>query len=153
MIPDPLSPIANHLWQSTLFAGAAGILTLILRKNPARVRHWIWVAASLKFLVPFSLLVALGSSLGWRTAPVSTLSVFSVVVDQVSEPFPGPVVSPSSLPTAPRTNRLPFILWMAWTAGFAGIASAWWLRWRRVSAVIRAGSPIELGLPVRAISS
>ena len=53
MIPDSLSPIANHLWQSTLFAGAAGLLTLILRKNPARVRHWIWVAASLKFLVPF----------------------------------------------------------------------------------------------------
>jgi bla regulator protein BlaR1 len=152
MIPDSLSPIANHLWQSTLFAGAAGFLTLILRKNPARVRHWIWVAASLKFLVPFSLLVALGSNLGWRTAPVSTPSVFSTVAAQVSEPFPEPVVSPSPLPTAPRTNRLPLILRMAWTVGFAGIACAWWIRWRRVTAVIRAGSPIELDLPVRAIS-
>ena len=61
MIPESLSPIANHLWQSTLFAGAAGLLTLALRKNPARVRHWVWVAASLKFLVPFSVLIALGS--------------------------------------------------------------------------------------------
>src|SRR5215467_13067956 len=139
MIPDSLSPIANHLWQSTLFAGAAGLLTLILRKNPARVRHWIWVAASLKFLVPFSLLVTLGSNVGWRTAPVSTPSVFSIVVNQVSEPFQGPVdsPSPSPSPTAPRTNRLPLILGLAWSAGFAGIACAWWIRWRRTTAVIR----------------
>ncbi|HLK69488.1 MAG TPA: TIGR03435 family protein [Bryobacteraceae bacterium] len=153
MIPDSLSPIANHLWQSTLFAGAAGLLTLILRKNPARVRHWIWVAASLKFLVPFSLLVALGGNVGWRTARVSTPSVFSVVAAQVSEPFLKPVVSPSPLPTAFRTNRLPLILSVAWAVGFAGIACAWWIRWRRITAVIRAGSPIELGLPVPAISS
>jgi bla regulator protein blaR1 len=153
MIPDSLSPIANHLWQSTLFAGAAGLLTLILRKNPARVRHWIWVAASFKFLVPFSLLVALGSSVSWRTAPQSTPSVFSTVVDQVSVPFPEPVVSPSPLPTAPGTNWVPLILGMAWAVGFTGIACAWWSRRRRIIAVIRAGSPLELDLPVRAISS
>jgi bla regulator protein BlaR1 len=29
MITDSLSPIANHLWQSTLFAGVTGLLTLI----------------------------------------------------------------------------------------------------------------------------
>ena len=55
-----LVALENHLWQSTLFAGVAGLLTLALRKNPARVRHWVWVAASLKFLVPFSALVGLG---------------------------------------------------------------------------------------------
>src|ERR1700683_1390475 len=150
MIPDSLSPIANHLWQSTLFAGAAGFLTLILRKNPARVRHWIWVAASLKFLVPFSLLVALGSNVGSRTGPASTPSVFSAVAAQVSEPFPEPMVSPSPMLPAPRTNRLPLILWTVWTAGFAGIACAWRIRRRRITAIIRAGSPIELGLPVPA---
>src|SRR5689334_19050726 len=153
MITDSLSPIANHLWQSTLFAGVAGLLTLVLRKNPARVRHWIWVAASLKFLVPFSLLVGLGTNVGWRTAPVSTPFVFSTVAAQVSEPFPEPVVSPTPLPTAPRTNRLPLILWTAWTVGFAGIGCAWWIRRRRITAVIRAGCPIELDLPVPAISS
>jgi bla regulator protein blaR1 len=153
MIPDSLPPIANHLWQSTLFAAVAGLLTLILRKNPARARHWIWVAASLKFLVPFSLLVALGSNVGWRTAPVSRPSVFSTVVDQVSEPFPQPVVPPGPLPSAPRANWFPLILGLAWLAGFAGIACAYWIRWCRVAAVIRAGSPIELDLSVRAISS
>ena len=32
MIPSGLLPIANHLWQSTLFAGIAGLLTLLLRQ-------------------------------------------------------------------------------------------------------------------------
>ena len=153
MIPDSLSPIANHLWQSTLFAGVAGLLTLILRNNPARVRHWIWVTASLKFLVPFSLLIALGSNVGSRTSPASTPSAFRVVVDQVSKPFPEPLISPSPLPTAPRASRLPLLLWMAWTAGFVSLACAWWIRWRRISAVIRAASPLELHLPVPVVSS
>src|SRR5580692_4983166 len=121
MIPESLSPLANHLWQSTAFAGAAWLLTLALRKNPARVRHWVWVAASLKFLIPFSWLVLLGSNVGWRTAPADGPSAFSTVVNQVSEPFPQPVVSPSPLPAAPRANRLPLILGLAWAVGFAGI--------------------------------
>jgi hypothetical protein len=31
--------VSNHLWQSTLFAAAAGLLTPALRNNPAHVRH------------------------------------------------------------------------------------------------------------------
>lgn len=79
MIPESLSPIANHLWQSTLFAGAAGLLALVLRENRPRVRHWVWVAASLKFLVPFRLLIAIGNSIEWRMAPAIAPSV-SVVI-------------------------------------------------------------------------
>ena len=30
---------ANHLWQSTFFAAAAGLLTLTLRGNRASVRY------------------------------------------------------------------------------------------------------------------
>jgi hypothetical protein len=45
--------IADHLWQSTLFAGVVLLLTLALRKNRARVRHWLWSAASIKFFIRF----------------------------------------------------------------------------------------------------
>jgi bla regulator protein BlaR1 len=55
-----LPAIANHLWQSTLLAGVAGLLTLALGNNRARVRHAVWLAASCKFLIPVSLLIALG---------------------------------------------------------------------------------------------
>jgi len=33
-----VEPLANHLWQSTVFASFAGLLTIALRKNRAHVR-------------------------------------------------------------------------------------------------------------------
>jgi hypothetical protein len=42
-------------------AVAAGLLSLTLRKNHARARHWLWLVASVKFLIPaFSVLSAWG---------------------------------------------------------------------------------------------
>jgi hypothetical protein len=62
--------VGNHLWQSTLFAAAAWLMTIALRRNGAQTRYRVWLAASLKFLVPFSLLVAMGGKLGSLPAPV-----------------------------------------------------------------------------------
>jgi len=67
MIPGELSPFANHVWQSTLFAAAAGLLTLLLRVNRAEVRYWIWLAASVKFLIPCSILVDAGGLMRHQT--------------------------------------------------------------------------------------
>ena len=52
--------ILDHLWQSTLVAGLIALLALIFRNNSAGVRYWLWFAASLKFLLPFSLLAEIG---------------------------------------------------------------------------------------------
>ena len=72
MIPTDLSPVWNHLWQSTLCAAAVWLLTLALRKNRAEVRYWLWFVASVKFLAPFALLVSAASQLEWRTTAVNT---------------------------------------------------------------------------------
>jgi beta-lactamase regulating signal transducer with metallopeptidase domain len=56
--------VIDHLWQSTLFAIAIGLLTLAFRRNRARVRYALWFCASVKFLVPFSLMMWLGSVIG-----------------------------------------------------------------------------------------
>ena len=62
-----IGPLTNHLWQSTVFALAAAFFTLALRRNRAGVRYWVWLAASVKFLVPFSLLMTLGALVPlWR---------------------------------------------------------------------------------------
>ncbi len=95
-----LSPFANHLWQSTLFAGGAALLTLALRRNHARVRYGVWLAASCKFLLPFSLLIALGGQSRWQTLPKTTPTL-SVVMDEVTQPFaapafPSPVLAKAS---------------------------------------------------------
>src|SRR5438552_44705 len=57
--------LADHLWQSTLFAAAAGLLAAALHRRRAQARYGLWLAASVKFLVPFSALVATGRQLGW----------------------------------------------------------------------------------------
>ena len=58
-----IAALTNHLWQSTVFVLAAALVAAALRKNGAHIRHRIWVVASLKFLVPFSVLMSLGSAL------------------------------------------------------------------------------------------
>src|SRR6185437_10909300 len=128
MIPNSLLPLANHLWQSTLFTGAAALLALALRKSPARVRHGIWLAASLKFLVPFSLLVALGSQVHWRSVPAPALPTISTVMNQVNEPFTNPEVVDSAPRAAqPPASPILVILVGVWTIGFTGIACSWWI--------------------------
>ena len=47
------------------------LFTLMLRRNRAAVRHGLWLAASIKFLIPFSLLIGLGSQVEWRKAPLA----------------------------------------------------------------------------------
>jgi len=147
-----VSSLANHLWQSTLFAALAALLVRTLRHNPARVRHAVWLAASCKFLFPFSVLVAMGAQIHWRSAPDT--ANWSLVMQEVGQPFTAPVVSsPLLLYTPPAANPLPAILLGLWACGFAGIAASWWIRWRRIRAVVRAGSPLHIEIPIRAMSS
>ncbi|SPE38196.1 conserved membrane hypothetical protein [Candidatus Sulfopaludibacter sp. SbA3] len=144
-----LSPLANHLWQSTVFAGMAFLLTLALRKNRARVRHCVWLAASCKFLVPLSLLVAMGAHISWRTAPGIARSDFSIVMDEVSQPFMPVAESTRLAETAPAAaSPLAAVLGGIWACGFLGIATAWWVRWRRFRAAISRGTSVQLALPL-----
>jgi hypothetical protein len=52
--------LIEHLWQPTLVCAALWILSLMLRRNAARIRFRLWVLATVKFLLPFSLLSAVG---------------------------------------------------------------------------------------------
>jgi bla regulator protein blaR1 len=154
MTPDSFSPVANHLWQSTLFAAVAGLLTLALRRNSARVRHWIWVAASLKFLVPFSVLIGVGSRVQWRTVDVPADSALSATLDQLTQPFANSANALPVVATAPvDASVIPEILWTVWVCGFIGFGWSWWIRWYRIRAAVRAGSPVLLDVPIKAISS
>lgn len=149
-----LGLLANHLWQSTLFAAAAGVLILALRKNRAQVRHGVWLAASFKFLVPLSALITLGSHVWPLTPPPIAQSSVLVVANAVGAPFARPATYAPEIPIASRSGDLaPTMLLGVWACGFACIAGAWFVRWRRIRAVVRAGSPLCLGLPIRAISS
>jgi len=58
-VREPSGGWLNHLWQSTIFAAAAGLLTVAFRRNGAHVRYWLWFGASAKFLIPFAVLPAI----------------------------------------------------------------------------------------------
>jgi hypothetical protein len=73
--------VGNHLWQSTVFAVSAWLIALQLRRNRAHVRYGIWLAASVKFLIPFSLLIDLGGFLRKpKHAPPSLQTTLSSVM-------------------------------------------------------------------------
>src|ERR1700736_1238779 len=134
--------VFNHLWQSTLFAAVAALLALALRNKHARVRHWIWLTASLKFLIPFSLLVGIGSQLGWRT--VSARPRVSFVIEEISQPFTTPRVTLPSRSIIPASSRVPAILFSVWVCGFIGVVFSWSIQLRRVRAALRAASPVAI---------
>src|SRR5579871_6392670 len=100
-------PMANHLWQSTLFAAAAWMLTLLLRSNRAQTRYCIWFAASVKFLIPFALLMDLGNFLGRHETPVAAASL-PYVIEQASRPFT-PALLPMRVPTPVETSYVSWI--------------------------------------------
>lgn len=148
--------LGNHLWQSTVFAAAAGLLTLILRRNHARARYWVWLAASLKFLIPFSLLINLGNLLSWSRGSAGIKAPWYFAIEEVSQPFlqsTTPAISPSSpaIVSSSLLHWLPVALVTAWLCGFVMVLFVWCLRWRRVSAAMREAAPLREGREVEAL--
>lgn len=147
-----IGELSNHLWQSTVFAILAGLLTLAFRKNRAQVRYWLWFSASLKFLLPFSLLLTLGGYLG-RSRPTRSVPVPAITytVVQVAEPFP------EAVPPAPSTRShadwIPIAVVSLWACGLAGIALMRLWGWLRIRAAVRSSTPMDIQFPVAVRSS
>jgi uncharacterized protein (TIGR03435 family) len=151
MIPIDLPAVANHIWQSTLWAGVMWLLSWALKENRATVRYWLWVAASAKFLIPFSLFVSIGNHLAWRTVAATGRLQWQAVVDNVSRPFAAP--APISQPTAAAAlNSVPALLLGIWGCGFAASALFWLRCWSRTRAVRQCATPLPLQLPIPALS-
>src|SRR6267143_3010837 len=148
--------LGNHLWQSTLFAIMAGSLTLILRKNQARALYWLWLAASVKFLIPFSSLIGIGSHLAWSRGSSGTKAGLYFAMEGVSQPFSQPTMSmiPRAAPSTAfpsLTHLLPALLAAVWLCGFLVVFSVWYVRWRRISSAIREAMPLREGREVEAL--
>src|SRR5580704_10609147 len=79
-----MNEVFNHLWQSTAFAGGVALTCLALRHNSPRLRYWLWLAASVKFLIPFSVLVSTGARI---QLPPDTPTLHAVTVQQISTYF------------------------------------------------------------------
>ena len=138
-------PIANHILQSTAFVAAVGLLALLFGKNRARVRFRLWLAASVKFLIPISALIALGSTIprSNHALPVLQPPMISAV-QAVAQPFSAGAVT-HELNAQSLLQRakawLPAFLVLIWALGFAAVLLAWYARWRRISKMLQGVIP------------
>jgi hypothetical protein len=137
------APLVNHLWQSTAVAVVAWALAAALRKNHARVRYWIWSAASVKFLLPFALLIAAGEWLRSLVFMPAGQPAVASVMEQVTQPFgQAQFFHVASAPVAPHhASFWPLVLVAVWLCGAFAIAIRFGLAWAKMNAVKRRARP------------
>jgi bla regulator protein blaR1 len=149
-----IGEITNHLWQSTVFALAVALLAVAFRKNRAEVRYWLWLSASLKFLIPFSLLIGVGIRM-WDALPAGKIAshiaapTVSQTMVEITQPFPETFAQVSSAQHA--NNWIPIAILSLWVFGFFCVALMRACSWFRIRAAVRASAPINItaAIPVR----
>jgi len=144
----------THLWQSTLFAALVALLTLAFRHHGARWRYRLWLAASIKFLVPFSVLVDLGSRFGLHAVHRAAAPVISFFAEGIGRPLLPPALHPAAaLPSPAPVSSVPALVLALWLCGCAAVLFRWGLSWRRVQAAVRAATAVTEGREHRALRS
>jgi uncharacterized protein (TIGR03435 family) len=150
------APLINHVWQTTAVTLIVWLLALMLRNNQARTRYWLWMIASVKFLIPFSLFVAAGESLRPMVAAPIHGPAITAVMARFAQPFPPQFFPDEGTPiTSPNAGLLPSLLLVAWAFGVFSVAFSWWRKWRQIRLVVRAAAPAPFapGVPVFTSSS
>ena len=115
-------------------------------------RYGVWLAASLKFLVPFSLLTALGERFGWHPTVFASAVPLRMVIDAAAPLVAAPATAAAhqslSSPLAAVGSTLPVLLVAAWVLGAATLVVTWIVRWRRVASLVRSAASVEFRVPV-----
>jgi bla regulator protein blaR1 len=158
------SAVFIHLWQSTIFVVVIWLLTLALRSNAAQTRYRLWMMASAKFLIPFSLLVAAGQSLHLDSGSTVSPHTFSSAVESIGQPLfattpfaANAAATVSYPPAAPAPVYHPVsvlgLLAVIWAAGAIFPLARWMRSWWRIHKALRSSSPLELSfaVPVRVV--
>jgi beta-lactamase regulating signal transducer with metallopeptidase domain len=138
-----IAALLDHLWQSTLFAGAVALLVPLLRTNRAAIRYGLWFTASVKFLLPFSLLTHAGAVLPVHPVPSTPVLI---AISPAAAPFAH--VAPAL--AAPATQHLSWALLLAgaWALGMALVLAAWLTRWLRLRGAMEDADDMAMALPV-----
>lgn len=155
MIPAQLpSALINHLWQSTLFATTVWLLTVALRKNQAHIRYRLWLIASIKFLLPFSLLIDTGERLRTHLSNAITSKPLPVAVAQLTQPFAQMDFSylkdPATdvpLAASHSSHFWPYLIAAIWLSGSAALLFTWLRRWSQLCRIARNATPLEIDAP------
>lgn len=151
--------LKNHLWQSTAFSAVAALLALGMRKNYARIRYWIWLTASVKFLIPFSALVGIGGLVVPQRDPAPSVVAVYDLMDVVGQPFTSAPEASSPVDTPlprfrhglPAGFSLPVPIALVWGLGTFSILTVWGIYWRRVKRAIHSATSAVDGPELQAL--
>jgi bla regulator protein blaR1 len=142
--------VLDHLWQSTVFAAGVFALAYLLRSNRPHVRYWLWLTASVKFVIPFSLLVGAGQQVKLVTpTPVVVTPAVTQMAVQATQPFEyvrSTYSEPSRLPVIP----------IVWGCGSLLVFASWLRSGLRLRRILANSTPVpELAakIPVRSSST
>ena len=147
-----MTDVFNHLWQSTVFAAVVALISLGFRRNRARLRYGLWLAASVKFLVPFAALAAVGSLVQWQQAPAPIRSaVASPAARDFNAPFLEMPQDSTAIVAVPgQLQWIAPLLFGVWLCGFAAIALRRVKQWREIRAAVGVSLPWKSAAPVPA---
>ncbi|HKE93077.1 MAG TPA: M56 family metallopeptidase, partial [Povalibacter sp.] len=122
---------------------AAWLFAVFVRKDAARIRYWVWLAASLKFLVPFAFLGWVGSHFILQLDRQPSLLP---IMQHVAAPLTTATIS---------TERLGHPAWhaliMVWLFGCHVLLYRWIAGWAHSRALVMTSTACEIvaAVPVR----
>lgn len=141
-------PLADHLWQSTIFAAVIFAICFFLRRSPARLRHTFWLLAVAKFLLPISFIAFLVQQAGfdsWLSSPRDTYLVgLAEPISTFSEVAVVSEISHSEFYCA---------LSLIWVTGFFALQGIRAFRRRSFVRSLRSGRLVQEGREWRALES
>jgi bla regulator protein blaR1 len=122
------------------------VLTRGFTRNRPGVRYWLWFSASLKFLVPFSLLVSIGSALPWTATAMPVASDLSGIFAQIGQPF----LDSSSFdriaarPVPDHTGWMTLAVIAIWASGSLGLLRVRFRMWSHIRRALVASTPLDI---------
>lgn len=144
-----MSGILNHLWQSTAFAAAVALAAWLMRRNSPRFRYWLWLAASLKFLLPFSWIVSTAARV---PLPAAAPALGTLPVETISAYF-APVPMPASHMAVPGSVDWALWLGLLWLGGALVVAMRWLRQWLWLRRLARSARPISCASRIPVLES
>jgi beta-lactamase regulating signal transducer with metallopeptidase domain len=139
-----MAALLDHLWQSTLFAAAIAAVMPLFRHQAASLRFWLWLAASMKFLLPFAALVALGHCLLDAFTPAVTASLLTAIHPAAARFI---LAAPLMTPAPAHIPAAEFAV-IVWAVGLIAITLFCLSRWLDLRASLREALPVAMGGPV-----
>jgi TonB family protein len=106
----------------------------MFRRNSAALRYWIWFAAALKFLVPFSALAAIANQFSLPQSPQAATSVLAAATI---------VFRASAFAALPDATLVAIAA--VWASGVCVVLARTMWQWQRLSAHARESAPIVDG--------